>query len=140
MGENCMYYRLYSGTSGEVLDKNGETLVPDGEYDRIEIAAGDYIMCEIGNYECIYHISDMAKPCLQSEYGSFRRIIKGAPGLFIVSWDYYQYGVISASGEIILPIIHYQIEVKDGNLILDYFNTSKDDIIKIEDLIARSNK
>lgn len=47
---------------------------------------------------------------------------------------------VCASGEIILPIIHYQIEVKDGNLILDYFNTSKDDIIKIEDLIARSNK
>ena len=149
MGENCFYYRLYGGTSGEVLGKNGEALVPEGVYDRIEIAAGDYIMCEIGNYECIYHISDMVKPCLQSEYRSFRRI-KGAPGLFIVgelmsnspyvSWDYYQYGVISASGKIVLPIIHYQIEVKNGNLILDYFNTSKDDIIKIEDLIARSNQ
>ena len=88
----------------------------------------------------------METPCLGSEYRRYSRI-KGGPGLFIVRelmpnapYVDYQYGVISASGEILLPIIHDNIEVKDGNLILSYFNTSQRDVIKIEDLIAKSNK
>ena len=144
IGENCIHY---GGTAGEIFDKDGETLVPKGKYDSIEIADGDYIICKIGHHQCIYHISNMETPCLGSEYRRYSRI-KGGPGLFIVrelmpnspyiSWGYY--GVISASGEILLPITHNNIEVKDGNLILSYFNTSKKDVIKIEDLIAKSNK
>lgn len=138
IGDNCINY---GGTAGVILDKDGEILVPEGRYDWVEIAAGDYIICEIGNYACVYHMSNMETPCLGSEYRRFSRI-KDAPGLFIVRelktiepYLSYQYGVISASGEVLVPIIHHYIEVKDGNLILDYSN----DIVKIEDLMAKSN-